>query len=40
MLNDVFLDVPDAAGIELVPVLMETEDVYNDLEEIYKLFDE
>ena len=39
MLNDVFLDVPDAAGVELVPVLMETEDVYNDLEEIYKLFD-
>lgn len=40
MLNDVFLNVPDVTGIELVPVLMETEDVYNDLEAIYKLFDE
>ena len=40
MLNDLFLDNPDAAGIELVPVLMESNDVYNDLEIIYKLFDE
>ena len=40
MLNDLFLDNPDAAGIELVPVLMETQDVYNDLETIYELFDE
>lgn len=39
MLNDVFLDVSDVTGIELVPVLMETKDVYNDLEAIYKLFD-
>ena len=40
MLNDLFLDNPDAAGIELVPVLMETQDVYDELEAIYKLFDE
>ena len=40
MLNDVFLDNPDVAGIELVPILMETADVYSDLEVIYKLFDE
>lgn len=40
MLNDLYLDNPDAAGIELVPVLMETTDVYSDLEVIYKLFDE
>ena len=40
MLNDLFLDNPDVPGIELVSVLMETNDVYNDLEAIYKLFDE
>lgn len=40
MLNDLYLDNPDAAGIELVPVLMETQDVYDELEAIYKLFDE
>ena len=40
MLNDLYLDNPNAAGIELVPVLMETQDVYDELEAIYKLFDE
>lgn len=40
MLNDLYLDNPDVAGIELVPVLMETQDVYDELEAIYKLFDE